>query len=82
MQDPRALADIFEKAEADLAKRAHPDPYRRELPVFGVFAMSLISLAYSSHRSGRYQMVCIGGYLLCTCADTLCTGNATFRYVS
>lgn len=30
VQDPRALAQIFEKAEAELAARAHPDPYRRE----------------------------------------------------
>lgn len=29
VQDPRALAAIFEKAEADLAERKHPDPYRR-----------------------------------------------------
>ncbi|EKM59277.1 uncharacterized protein PHACADRAFT_25395 [Phanerochaete carnosa HHB-10118-sp] len=28
VQDPRALAEIFGKAEADLAKRIHPDPYR------------------------------------------------------
>ncbi|KAI0700569.1 hypothetical protein BC835DRAFT_1326732 [Cytidiella melzeri] len=28
IHDPRALAAILEKAEADLAKRAHPDPYR------------------------------------------------------
>lgn len=30
VQDPRALADIFAKAEADLAARLHPDPYRGE----------------------------------------------------
>ncbi|TCD69994.1 hypothetical protein EIP91_005244 [Steccherinum ochraceum] len=28
VQDPRALAVIFEKAEAELAERLHPDPYR------------------------------------------------------
>ncbi|KAI0796996.1 hypothetical protein C8Q75DRAFT_802654 [Abortiporus biennis] len=28
VQDPRALADIFAKAEADFAERRHPDPYR------------------------------------------------------
>lgn len=28
--DPRALAAIFERAEAELAKTQHPDPYRRE----------------------------------------------------
>ena len=33
VHDPRALADLFDKAEADLAKRLHPDPYRRELLV-------------------------------------------------
>lgn len=29
VHDPRALTEILEKAEADLAARAHPDPYRR-----------------------------------------------------
>ncbi|GJE84321.1 LYR motif-containing protein [Phanerochaete sordida] len=28
VHDPRALADLFDRAEADLAKRLHPDPYR------------------------------------------------------
>lgn len=28
--DPRALASIFEKAEAELARTQHPDPYRRK----------------------------------------------------
>ncbi|KAF8646381.1 hypothetical protein AX16_007247 [Volvariella volvacea WC 439] len=27
VQDPRALAAILEKAEADLASKKHPDPY-------------------------------------------------------
>ncbi|KAI0257950.1 NDUFB9, NADH-ubiquinone oxidoreductase [Gloeopeniophorella convolvens] len=27
VSDPRALAAIFEKAEADLAHKRHPDPY-------------------------------------------------------
>ncbi|KAF9226905.1 hypothetical protein BS17DRAFT_728864 [Gyrodon lividus] len=27
IHEPRALAQIFEKAEAQLAKRLHPDPY-------------------------------------------------------
>ncbi|KAI6042752.1 NDUFB9, NADH-ubiquinone oxidoreductase [Pisolithus marmoratus] len=27
VHDPRALAQIFEKAEAELAARQHPDPY-------------------------------------------------------
>lgn len=30
VHDPRALAVILEKAEEDLAKRKHPDPYIRE----------------------------------------------------
>lgn len=30
VHDPRALIQIFEKAEAALASRKHPDPYRRE----------------------------------------------------
>ncbi|EED78369.1 hypothetical NADH-ubiquinone oxidoreductase complex I LYR_B22_NDUFB9 subunit, partial [Postia placenta Mad-698-R] len=28
VHDPRELAIILEKAEADLAERQHPDPYR------------------------------------------------------
>jgi hypothetical protein len=31
INDPRALASIFEKAEADLAVKRHPDPYIRPL---------------------------------------------------
>ncbi|KAH8096740.1 hypothetical protein BXZ70DRAFT_334374 [Cristinia sonorae] len=30
VSDPRALAAIFAKTEAELAARRHPDPYRRE----------------------------------------------------
>ena len=30
MHDPRALAAILQKAEADLASMKHPDPYIRE----------------------------------------------------
>jgi hypothetical protein len=30
--EPRALAQIFEKAEASLASKLHPDPYIRESP--------------------------------------------------
>ncbi|KAI5993560.1 NDUFB9, NADH-ubiquinone oxidoreductase [Pisolithus albus] len=32
VHDPRALAEIFERAEADLAERQHPDPYIRKWP--------------------------------------------------
>ncbi|KIP12778.1 hypothetical protein PHLGIDRAFT_9838 [Phlebiopsis gigantea 11061_1 CR5-6] len=28
VQDPRALAELFDKAEAELSARLHPDPYR------------------------------------------------------
>ena len=30
MHDPRALAEILQKAEVDLAAKQHPDPYIRE----------------------------------------------------
>jgi hypothetical protein len=30
VHDPRALAAVLEKAEADLAQRRHPDPYISE----------------------------------------------------
>jgi hypothetical protein len=29
VRDPRALAEIFERAEAQLAAKQHPDPYIR-----------------------------------------------------
>lgn len=32
--EPRALAQILEKAEASLASKLHPDPYIREFPRF------------------------------------------------
>lgn len=32
--EPRALAQILEKAEACLASKLHPDPYIRESPRF------------------------------------------------
>ena len=31
ISDPRALAEVFEKAEAELASKKHPDPYIRKL---------------------------------------------------
>jgi hypothetical protein len=34
VHDPRELARILEKAEADLAARRHPDPYISELVCF------------------------------------------------
>lgn len=30
VHDPRELATILQKAEANLAEHLHPDPYRRE----------------------------------------------------
>lgn len=34
VHDPRALAIVLEKAEADLAAKKHPDPYIGELSLY------------------------------------------------
>lgn len=43
MRDPRALAEIFAKAEAHLAETLHPDPYIR------MWLLSRIWIPWSSH---------------------------------
>ena len=41
VQDPRALATIFAEAEAALADRKHPDPYRRKFQYCFAASLSL-----------------------------------------
>lgn len=53
VHDPRALAEILQKAEADLAAKQHPDPYIRE---FSLDTWSLSSsLAVSSPIYARWH---------------------------
>ena len=58
VHDPRALATIFAKAEADLDARKHPDPYRRESLFFlrNVYLVLMRGDA-STRGSGWYQVV-------------------------
>ncbi|KAJ3992513.1 hypothetical protein F5050DRAFT_1579419 [Lentinula boryana] len=42
VHDPRELAVIFDKAEADLARNQHPDPVICELNLVGPMLLSLI----------------------------------------
>ncbi|KAF9814396.1 hypothetical protein IEO21_05130 [Rhodonia placenta] len=49
VHDPRELAIILEKAEADLAERQHPDPYRREY----LFRRAQTKLTYDGFPSCR-----------------------------
>ena len=45
VSDPRALAAILEKAEAELAARRHPDPYIREyFPLLNIIGKELTVL--------------------------------------
>ena len=62
VQDPRALADIFAKAEADLAARLHPDPYRGEQVYLMSFGCSLTA-GCPNEKHQRHLMVPNGMYL-------------------
>lgn len=55
VQDPRALAAILEKAEADLAAKQHPDPYIRTCLCVLQLRLGLY-LYYSGDGSWWYQM--------------------------
>jgi len=57
VHDPRALASILHKAEADLARMRHPDPYIRELDGQCRYDC-LLKQGYSTECSRRYKMVC------------------------
>ena len=56
VHDPRALADILQKAEAQLAAKQHPDPYIRESHLRFDFS-SRTHLHYSSAIHARWYEV-------------------------
>lgn len=61
VNDPRALAIIFEQAEAKLEREAHPDPYRRESSaVYGLpEGRDTLGLTLpSTHVPRRHEVVC------------------------
>lgn len=53
--NPRALAEILQKAEEYLAERRHPDPYIRMFSL--VFVCCVLILITSSERPWRNNMV-------------------------
>ena len=58
VHDPRALATIFNKAEAALAERKHPDPYRRKsLYYLSNGHLVLMRGVASTRGSGWHQVV-------------------------
>lgn len=57
VHDPRELAIILQKAEADLAERLHPDPYRREcwhLATYNNYLTAMQRLRLLTERNGTY----------------------------
>jgi hypothetical protein len=55
--EPRALAQILEKAEACLASKLHPDPYIRESPRFRHITSKKV-IFHSSFHARRNKVVC------------------------
>lgn len=84
VHDPRELAIILEKAEADLAERQHPDPYRREY----LFRRAQTKLTYDGFPScrgrRRDKMVRLDRYNITNAnvARPPRSGNAMCRCVS
>jgi hypothetical protein len=85
VHDPRALAVILEKAEAELAAKQHPDPYIRASLLASYFYKILTELPTTSSGLPRWhQMVSVLFQYCSTYTDLQllhCSGNATFRYV-
>lgn len=68
VHDPRALAEILEKAEARLATRQHVDPVIREASLF-VLANYDTQSGNSANVTWRHEMVRFLLYSCWTCAD-------------
>lgn len=84
MTDPRALAEIFAKAEARLVNEAHPDPYIRAL-IRNIYS-SLLAEAHSTfnstHDAGRNQVVSdtyVDSLLLLTYTSFMLPGSEISR---
>ena len=81
IHDPRALAQIFAKAEADLADRKHPDPYRRKCPSHRNFDC-VQTRGHSSSRGSRWHQVVCLSLIIQYCSELKePSGSATCRYV-
>ena len=86
VHDPRALSTIFAKAEAALADRKHPDPYRRKCGCYPTGRLAFIHGAPSSRGSRWHEMVRTLSFIGALKhrsfpPNCLSTGNATCRYV-
>ncbi|KAH9833694.1 uncharacterized protein C8Q71DRAFT_712299 [Rhodofomes roseus] len=63
VHDPRELAVILQKAEADLAERLHPDPYRRECWQLTSRYNRLTAMQRPRPSTERNGICCINLYL-------------------
>ena len=92
VHDPRALAVILEKAEEELARKRHPDPYiRTSHPSHAVDRLCDASLKTRSNVPWWFEVVRLScamfalGLLLIllvlTCLAPKHTGNVTCLYV-
>lgn len=84
MTEPRALAQIFEQAEASLTSRLHPDPYIRKSPRLLHMTSSKISLflAAPTMPGGTkwYVLKPVFSYSSFVESSAI-TGNAIYPYV-
>lgn len=84
IHDPRELSVILQKAEAELADRLHPDPYRREccsmhdlVTVMNVWYIKLPRPSMGRNGACSLLVIKTSTYLLLL----LISGNGTSRYV-
>jgi len=82
--DPRALAEIFDKAESKLASRKHPDPYicalQQELSPYPLTDSFLVDPSAPGGTKWWVQVVSSDLCLRANCAASICvrsrrTGN-------
>ena len=78
--DPRALAQILERAEAHLAEIKHPDPVIRKFYDFSLWLHKLNWEPAPSAPGGTKWLVFFVVPAM-NSADNNCTGNETFQYV-
>jgi len=81
--EPRALAQIFEKAEASLASMLHPDPYIRESPLLlhvKSFETNLFLAAPSMPGGTKWCVSKLLFSYLSVVKSNVPSGNAIFPY--
>jgi hypothetical protein len=81
--EPRALAQILEKAEACLASKLHPDPYIRESPRFRHITSKKLSFTAPSMPGGTKWYVAKFLFSYSSLVEFKThVGNAIYLYVS